>query len=272
MLSDRGDYANAMEQLEAVDKLPVKPVSMEGVQQLELKKVALGLQALWQVRVWQPMADGPERVAALDKAQALRKRLTDSVAADDLTLTLVDAQLAFISNTPDGNRNASRLLATYNKATETRPNADALFMTAQIAVRNNEPGNARENLERVIQLQPNNLTAILFLAEVEARLQNMDRSTALYRQVLELDPSNEVAKRAVEVTSNLANPAASNDPVLRLLSRVDEMGKLPPSPENQAAMVKIIKDALAKDPADARLHRALVAVHVRGNEREAAKT
>ncbi len=272
MLSDRGDYANAMEQLEAVDKLPVKPVSMEGVQQLELKKVALGLQALWQVRVWQPMADGPERVAALDKAQALRKRLADSVAADDLTLTLVDAQLAFISNTPDGNRNASRLLATYNKATETRPNADALFMTAQIAVRNNEPGNARENLERVIQLQPNNLTAILFLAEVEARLQNMDRSTALYRQVLELDPSNEVAKRAVEVTSNLANPAASNDPVLRLLSRVDEMGKLPPSPENQAAMVKIIKDALAKDPADARLHRALVAVHVRGNEREAAKT
>lgn len=271
MLSERADYAAAVEQLEAIDKLPVRPVSMEGVQQLELKKIALGLQALWQVRVWQPMADGPERVAALEKAQALRKRLADSVAADDVTLTLVDAQLAFIQNTPDGNRNASRLLATYNKATETRPNPDALFMTAQIAVRNNEPGNARANLERVIQLQPNNITAMLFLAEVEARLQNMDRSTELYNQVLQLDPGNETANRAVDVTSNLADPAASNDPILRLLSRVDEMGKLPPSPENQAAMVKVIKDALAKDPADIRLNRALIAVHIRGNERDAAK-
>lgn len=271
MLSDRSEYADAVEQLESIDKLPIQSVSMEGVQLFDIKKSALGLQALWQVRAWQPMAEGPEKEAAFAKAKSLRERLAGTVAADDRMLTLVDAQLAFVPNTPEGNRTAAKLLASFNEATKSSPNPDALFMSAQVAMRNNELGQARTSLERVIQLQSGNVTAMLFLAEVEARLQNMERSTALYKQVLQLDPSNETAKRASVITSNLANPGKANDPVMRVLVRVDELAKEIPDPKNQEALVAIIKDAITKNNDDVRLHRALVAVYLRMNDQANAK-
>ncbi|HLP86018.1 MAG TPA: tetratricopeptide repeat protein [Phycisphaerales bacterium] len=270
MLSERAEYAAAVEQLEAIEKLPSKPVSMEGVQLFDLKKASLGLQALWQVRAWQTIPAGPDKDAAMAKAKALRERLAGTVAADDRMLTLVDAQLAFVANTPEGNRNAARLLATYNKATEQRPDPDALFLSAQVAVRNNELGQARTSLERVMQLQPTNITAILFLAETEARLQNMARSTQLYNRVLELDPSNEIATQAVKVTSNLENPSKSTDPIMRVLVRVDEMAKAAPDAKNQEAIVNLLKSEIAKTD-DVRLHRALVAVYIRMNDRATAK-
>jgi tetratricopeptide (TPR) repeat protein len=222
LAKQRNDYTLATEQLEKVTKLPDLPISQDGQMLFAQRNAALVQQALWSLRAWQLMPDGPDKTAAFDKAKDLRSRAASTVGADDARMLLVDAQHAFIANTPEEIQKAARLLEEYNRKTD-RTDAEALLLTAQVAVQRNQPGLARDTLNRILQVQPGSITAILALAELERQFQNFDAAISFYQQALRLNPGNEQAQRGLTALQILDDPTKATDPIIAELARVNQL-------------------------------------------------
>jgi tetratricopeptide (TPR) repeat protein len=269
MLASRGDYANAEVEIAKVATMPRLPVGNEGFALLQQRGPALGLQALWTVRVWETQAAGPERDALLVKARELRTKLSELVSPDNNVLRLVDAQLAFVENTPDGNQRAAQLLEKFNAGTG--GNVDSMALTAQLAQRRNEPGKARDALRSLVGMQPFNINALLALMEIEVRLQNTEGAREAARAVLTLDPDNARAAGVLDISRAMTGVGESTDPVVQRLRNVESFAeKNSQDPQLDPKLRDMLKASLTELGEDPRLQLALAQAHLRLGERAEA--
>lgn len=267
VLSTRNEYAQAVEQLGQIVALPPQPLGLTAARVLGLRNGALFLQAFWQVRAWQ-QAPEAEKAGALARARELREALAKVEAPDSAPLSLVDAQLAFV----DGqNERANRLLAEYNRRTN-NSNADAQWLSAQVALRLNQTGLARERLEQLLRLQPGNVNAAKLLAEIEAGLQNFDRAASLYQAVLEVTPNDELVRQRLNLLQTRRGEAQTTDPIANALLTADRLAGGATGTEEGAREAKqILRDALAPNNHDPRLVQGLVMLLMRDGERDEAR-
>ncbi len=217
----RSDYNTAVEQLEKVTKLTDLPVSLEGYSLFNQRRAALLQHALWGVRQWQLLPAGAEKDAAFKKCTELRDRAA-SVANDDPRMLFVDAQLGFVKNTPEDVQNAARLLDEYNRKTN-NSDIEAQLLTAQVAIQRNQPGLARDSLNRILKLQPNSVIALQALGDLERAFQNFEAAKAAYRQVLRIQPSNEAVAKMLNNLDAMADPLKATDPVVAELAKLNKI-------------------------------------------------
>ncbi|MFO0857640.1 MAG: tetratricopeptide repeat protein [Phycisphaerales bacterium] len=246
----RNDYNTAVEQLDKVTKLPDRPISLEGISLFGQRKSALLRQALWAVRQWQLMPAGAEKDAAFKKCQELRDRAS-SVAADDARLLFVDAQIAFVKNTPEDTQVAARLLDEYNRKTS-NSDIESQLLTAQVAIQRNQPGLARDALNRILRLQPNSIVALQALGDLERVFQNFDAAKAAYRQLLRLQPNNEPVQKILTALEAMQDPSKATDPVVAELAKLnkfqEEARDQTGTNERLLEMLKPLPEKYGQDP------------------------
>lgn len=214
----KNDYNTAVEQLDKVTKLPDVPVSLEGITLFGQRRTALLQQALWGVRQWQLLPAGAEKDAEFKKLLDLRTRAA-AVANDDPRMLYVDAQLAFVKNTLEDTQVAARLLEEYNRKVN-NSDVESQLLTAQVAIQRNQPGLARDVLNRVLRLQPNNTIALQAMGDLERIFQNYEAAKTAYRQVLRLQPNNEPVAKMLQGLEAMADPSKATDPVVAELAKL----------------------------------------------------
>lgn len=270
LAKQRNDYALATEQLEKVTKLPDLPISQDGQMLFGQRNAALVQQALWSLRAWQIMPDGPEKNAAFEKAKELRSRAASTVGTDDARMLLVDAQMAFIANTPEEIQKSARLLDEYNRKTD-RTDVEALLLTAQVAVQRNQPGLARDTLNRIVQLQPGSVTAIIALGELERQFQNYDAARAFYQQALRLNPGNEQAQRGLTALQILDDPSKATDPLIVELAKVNQLQeRVKDQPGANLQILEALKPLGERFQYDARVALPLAQAYMVNQQRDKA--
>lgn len=282
-------FAAAVDQMQKVLDVESQGVGFDGLLLFSRKQVATFRQALWSSRqalMLVPAATGPSAndqtkkalADAIERAKTYRGKLLTVEAPDSPQVTLVDAHLAVLEN---DYRKANTLLVKYNKEANSS-DPDALLLTADVALRLNQPGAARDAISRVIELQPANLNAIFVLGQIEMQLQNFVRAREIYSRILEMIPDNEIAKRQLQTIAMIesgqgtADIGASDgslvDPVIKALSEIEQFARTAElEPDGTTQIINRIQakaDELNDDP---RLVKALAVYKVRGGDRDGAK-
>lgn len=264
LLTARGDNKEAIEQLEAVIKLPQAPLSFRGNQQFGMKSLASYLQAQSAIRIWETIKDEDKAKETqlkkewMDKALAYRAKLAEAVNAENSQLLYIDAQLCF---TRDDFGQAQKKLLEYCRRNDNR-DVQALWLLAESSSRINQPGVAYDKYQMILQRDPFNTRALIRLGQLTGGpLKKLDESLSYFKRVLLVDPNNEIAKPMVAALERrvLDNGAPGDDPVLNGLSAADKLerdGKV-----NEAFTV--LTDLAAKYPES----RVIMPLAVRESQR-----
>lgn len=283
-------FAAAVDQMQRVLDAPSQGVGLDGLLLFSRKQIATFRQALWSSRqalMLVPAATGPsandqsKKVLsdATQRAKGFRAKLLLVEAPDSPQVTLVDAHLAVLEN---DFRKANSLLVKYNKdAQSTDP--DALMLTADVAIRLNQPGAARDAIARVIDLQPANLNAVFILGQIEMQLQNFVRAREIYARILEMLPDNEIAKRQLQtialIESGQGAPTAAVgdgslvDPVIKVLSEIEKFARaVELEPDGTTQVINMLQAKADEMNDDPRLIKALAVYKVREGNRDGAKS
>lgn len=282
-------FAAAVEQMQKVIDVPAQGVGFDGLLLFSRKQVATFRQALWSARqalMLVPAATGPSATdatkqalsSATARAKEFRGKLLTVEAPDSPQVTLVDAHLAVLES---DYRKANSLLVKYNKEAN-NSDPDALLLTADVAIRLNQPGAARDAITRVIELQPANLNAIFVLGQIEMQLQNFTRAREIYSRILELIPDNESAKRQLQtiaaIESGQGAPTDSNlggelvDPVIRDLVEIERFARsVEIEPDGNTQVINMLQSKVDTHNDDPRLVKALAVYRVRSGDRDGAK-
>jgi Tfp pilus assembly protein PilF len=271
ILENREDHTGGVAVLQQIVDMPDKPVSFDGAMLFDRRPDALMRQAMWIVRQWQALQMEPEKNAAASKeaaakAREIRNKLGQLRDANSMGLMLLDAELAYI----DGDdRKATRLLEQFNKASN-NASPDALLISAQVAMRLNEPGTARQRLKDLLNVQPTNVRAAMILAGLDAQMQEFEESEALYKAILRLMPENKKAEEGLKLVQAIRGASRVDDPIVQAVIDADAMAKdktKPNGPERGAALLREKIQDLGQDP---RLVRALVVILYNNNNRAGA--
>lgn len=266
--ADVGEHDQAVRTLEPLATMPNQPVSVRGMNLFAQRPTALALQARWACVAADRLPAGDERTAAVTRAKELRDKLA-AIEPTGPRLAIVDAQLAVIDGTPPSMQRAAQLLEGYNRDTN---NSDpvGVVLAAQVAIRNQEPGRARDLLRRAVQLQPTNIAAMLTLADIEARLQNYAAAKDAYELVLRVMPDNEPARRGLGLVQALTGEGDAGDPVIAALVELDRIAREGESTaEGAQQLIESARRALAQHD-DPRMYSALATAQLRAADRTAA--
>ncbi|HEX2838056.1 MAG TPA: tetratricopeptide repeat protein [Phycisphaerales bacterium] len=245
ILTARNDTAGAIEQYDKISKLPTPPISIEGRMLFDMRKGALAQQAYLAARGALAKDAGADREASIAMAKGLRTKLAELESADSIRLLLVDATLAVLEGTSEGNVRAGQLLDQYNRKTD-KKNPEAVQLAALIALRQNQIGAARDLFETVVRLQPTNIGAILSLANAHANLQEYTPALNYYRQVLRLDPTNATAKEGADLMAAFTGQGSSSDPVVNVILQAEAVRRSGVTTENIKKILQILSDGYAK--------------------------
>lgn len=245
-----GDLGKAEEILIRIGELPTLPIGLKGIQRFELKRVALLTRAEVKLDMIDALRadEGDRRRALMDETRQLRQQFAGQVSEDNLALTMLDGRIAEAEGRL---AEAQRLFRRYNEQTQ-NASADGLWAEARTAYRMGQLGTARTALERTLAQDSNNFRAVLVLADVESQLQNNRRASELYRRVLSLDPTNQLALAGMQRIEAIENPASNEDPVLALLFQVQRTRfggeNVPPDPASASRLLEQNIERLGYDP------------------------
>lgn len=246
---ERRDFARAIEEYQRVVDLKPIPVSLDGLRQHFRRVEAISQQTEAILGVWE-LAKGTEaKSAEINRAKAKRNELAAELPAEAPALMLLDAKLSMAEGRE---ADATRLLQQYNERT-LNSDVQGLWLLGQVTTRT-QPGVARQQFERVLQLQPVNVPVMVALASVEAQLQNLPRAIELYKAALSISPDNEAARRGLEQAEIASNLRTSSDPVVQLVldARRKELGTMD-TPGDRAGAIRMLEESLEKYDLDMRL-------------------
>jgi tetratricopeptide (TPR) repeat protein len=272
----RDDHATAVATLQQIVDMPDQPVSLEGALLFDRRPDAMLRQGLWMVRQWQLLQsdskerDGPNAKAALEKVKDIRGKLAAVQEAGSMSLLLLDAELAFMEG---DDAKAARLLEQFNKGSN-NASADALMIGAQVALRRNEPGQARDLLRNLLAVQPSNIRAAYLLATLDAtQLQQYEEARQLYEAILRVMPDNKAAADGLNVVKAMMSGvnAKVDDPVIEAVIKADALAKDSTKADGPAQAAALLRDAIAAKGQDPRLVRQLAIIQWNNGQRDAAR-
>jgi tetratricopeptide (TPR) repeat protein len=213
------EFDAAINTLQQVRDLPAPAISVQGRLLWFRKNEALFRQAAICMRAWEYASDPDEaklkktRAEWLEKAKARRGELAKVEPEGSTRLQFVDGKIKLAE---EDYLNAQRLLTGYLTSVGEQ-DADALFAAAKASAQLNQPGKARELLEKCLGINPGNVTALMLLGEVEIRLRNVPRAKELYQMAAQMLPDNEtIQKRLLSIGQELGEKEVT-DPVAKVI-------------------------------------------------------
>lgn len=256
-----GDLEGASALLERIGDLPTRPLSFDGLMQFDLKRAATLTRAEVTLDLRERIGseDSGRRLSLLETAKRLREQFATQVSEENLALIRLDGRLAQAS----GNASeALRLFQRYNEQTQFA-DADGLWLEAAVAFELGRTGSVRTALDRMLQIRPTDLRALLTLAQVEFALQQPARAMERYREVLRIDPANRLALDGVRSIQMRANPDQIEDPVTSLLFRSQRLRRGGDGQSaDPAAAMRLLETGIAGVGYDPRVARELAGMQV----------
>jgi tetratricopeptide (TPR) repeat protein len=254
----QGDLNDAIARYDAVIKLPKRPISLAGIRLGDIKRKAQFLLTNSTVGL-AATAPADSRATAMDRAKQAREQLAQVVADQSPELKLIDGKLLLVNGDLRG---AQQYLSDFIRTpgdVGAEQLLDARLLIGDIAMRLDppQPGLARESYRAVLDARPDLLNVRMALAGVELLLENRSTALELYKQVLAIDPKNDIALRQVQVLEN-----RTDDPVLKVLIDADRLsrGATDSLGDNKAALA-LVEGALEANAYDMRLVTAAVTLH-----------
>ncbi|MBS0189617.1 MAG: tetratricopeptide repeat protein [Phycisphaerales bacterium] len=263
------DFTAAITALQRVRDLPNPPLGVPGRLVWYRKNEALFRQAVLGLRAWEMSTDpDPAKLRQLKsdwltKSKQYRAELAKLEPETSPRMMLIDGKIKLAE---EDYPNAQRLLLAYLSAVSDS-DADAMVSAATASFQLNQPGKAKELLERSLQINPYNVPAILILGEVQLRLKNLDAARALYVQADAMIPNNEQIKNRLKAIDQEKGTVEIDDPVLKLLA---EYRRLIDKRDDKAA-AQLLQGALDKTGYDSRVVIPAVQSMLSSNDTDGAK-
>lgn len=271
---DSGMYDAAVELVRRVEAQPLLPVSLDGMLRRRSQTLAPMMLAEFVVRHIEDVSDDAEVSRLLEQSQQARARFSAQVGTDNASLEMLDGQIALARAdiaVRQGDQRAAgdaynRALVHFGKYNELTgfSNRDGLWREGRVAARLNKSGLARQRFQRLMELDPNNPSVFLALAEVEESLgtqTNLREAFRLTTRAGELAPGSESINARLERLRLLTFQQAPDDPIQ---ATVFESERLLTGADNRTpdaiGAERVLREALARNPGDSRLIRQMVRV------------
>ncbi len=266
VLASRQDFDGAIARATTVVELPRPTVSPEGRTLMRLKTEALFNRARWAVSLFDPAKPASEQAPVMARAKQYRDEFAKVVDPAVPSLKYLNAQVAFAEGDL---AEASRLIASVNAESGGMRTLDSLWLDAQVAVRQNRPGDARERLNDILGAQPNSLSALLLMAEVERATGNLDRAEGIYTHILQrVDTGNARAKEGLALLEGIrTGKGTTSDPILNELLALKPLSE---DPTKRAEMLKRLREMAAKHNFEPRVAIVLASELLRQGKRPEA--
>ncbi|MBL8990045.1 MAG: tetratricopeptide repeat protein, partial [Phycisphaerae bacterium] len=211
-------FEEANKRYAAIVALPDMPVSWMGIRLFKLRDAAAQRQFDCALGAWDVAKTPEERAAALTQAKERAAALKARLGEADPQVTFANAKLAYTENDLVTSR---QLLSRYMQGA---PNdTQAMLLLAQVLLRQNQLGAARSQLERIIELRAGNVNVYTALANIEGQMRNYAAAARALESALRLDPTNPalveqyMAARSLEAGEQAANP------IIRALARAQRL-------------------------------------------------
>jgi tetratricopeptide (TPR) repeat protein len=263
-----GQNEKAIATYEQIATMPNLPLSPSGLILFDLRPESRARQADAALSMWQ-RSQGDQAAAEkwLAETQKYYKQYVDTAGPTTSRGSLIQAKLKFAEGDLIESR---RLLARYlDEMNPPRSDMGALKLLAEVLRRQGSLGGAREQLEQVLKLNPNDVDALANLADIESQLNNIDAAEQRVQRLLAINPSNERAKSRLEEIRQVRAGEKSTDPVIRILSQIGAlMAKTPPDFDGAKKLTREAAETMEPTP---RLARALANRLVMFEDVEGAK-
>lgn len=293
ILGDANEYEAAHDVYQSVVDMPNLAVSLDGLLLLDHRTTAIYEQARLKLEQARLSDDPDERDAFIADARALRETLKDRVSTRrERLVTVLDMQTALVAGEP---REALEHLAKLDGA-GMQDSPDVLLGYVQALVALNQPGDARQKLIRLNQVTGgrNTTQVTLYWGEVERMMGNYENALAFYERLAQAMPQNQMVATRVAQMRALTGAAVDEgaDPVIVAIDRARELRtrgdyegavalleqgvaenpdnqrllpylvSLDVAMDNRAKAAQRLREALERDPGNARLNAMLTQVEI----------
>ncbi len=228
LTADLGELDRAISELERIIAMQPRKLSFEGLVRFFMQAQAARSVSEFHLRKAERLRNGggseAEVQAALASAKASRMQFARMVPQTSADLKFLDGLIALAENRPV---DALAQFAAFNQDTEFQ-NRLGLRREAQVARGLGRLGTARDRLQQLLDLDPNDWTAVLLLAQVEEAFgepANLRRAAELCRTVLRLQPGNQAALAMLEQYEIMLGDRASEDPVVTLIFEAQRVAR-----------------------------------------------
>lgn len=267
--AERNEYATAIGHLEALINLPPRRVGPDGQRLFVYRNNARFLQALWAYRDYLQKVAEPQDVrdALLARAKSLRDVLLRSQDAASSPALLVEAWHLYATGDAAG---ADRQLNTLDRKSRIT-DADTLVLWAQVAMQKNEPGSARDRLQTVLRVQPDNLGAGLAYGQLSLTLQDYQTASDMFQSILRVAPDYKPAQEGFQAAQAGLGRGTLTDPVSQVILDAITMQREEAAKSDMPAKVNtMLTEAVVKHGPQPRLIQALVSARLSLGDREGA--
>jgi len=268
LLTLAGMYATVQNQdraSEVYDRiigLSIPPISAAGVSLFDAQRNALISLSRIQLDEYDRLSvdenTTPEQLKeVLANAVRSRDKFASRVTEDDTSLLIIDGRIELANENPE---EALRLFTQYNSETQNQSNS-GLWLEARAARELNQLGTARSALQRLVAIQRHHIWALIELADIEIRLQDLHAARAYYEQVLLYDPNNRTARGGITNINALLDPSLIEDPAVSLVLTARQLRRgTDGNPGDISAAISVLKEGIASVNYDPSVTRELASM------------
>lgn len=251
--SQSGEDERAISAFERVMVTPQVPVSLAGIMLSELRAQA----ALRRVQSGIDLANRAEndqKAAARQRVAEFRKSIDEYFTHGSSPIKLLDARIAYMRGEL---AEAQRLAIAYQREGGS-DDPEVYFLLSAIYMDRNQVGQAAEELKKLVELSPNNASALAQLSILLDRVGDKDKARESIEKAAQLAPDNVAIQTRYRNFLEETGQRVSDDPIRNALIQVDRLldttGGVAPR-YDQAA--NLLRQALAQLGDDVRLYNAL---------------
>ncbi len=235
------NYTGAVERLGKLVEMPDIPLSPNGILLFGLREESLARQAECSLALWQSSKDEKERGELLAQTKAYREKYAALAGPSTPRGRLLDGKIKYAER---DFIEARRLLAQYlDEMIPARSDLSALRLLGDILRAEQNVGGAKQQYQRIVELNPRDTEAMMKLAEIEVGLTNYLGGAQLLEQVLQIEPKNVQAATVLEQVKDVMASSKAKDPLTAALGLAQEKLTVVSPPDIAGAKLVIQKAA-----------------------------
>ncbi|MBX3359624.1 MAG: tetratricopeptide repeat protein [Phycisphaeraceae bacterium] len=263
--ADRPEEAIAA--FQKVVDLPNRPVGLMAVVLQSMRSSAAARQIETVMLQIKGNTPPEEREQLIARAKKFRDDLAAKAGESSKEVRLADVKLKYLAN----ELGAARVAVTAYLDRDDPNDVQALGLLGDILQKMNVGGEARRVYERVVELQPANVQARLYVANMAAQAGEYPVAIMHLQQVMLVDPSNKEIERQLAVIKEMQRynrgQGTTTDKVLIVLDQAEKASTADSDPQRAIA---IIRKGIVDLGRDDRLVSVLIQLLAMSGDRAAA--